>query len=69
MINKNIEPYYDAMLNLFLGAIVILIFYALFDSPRIVVIENTSKNKNNSSKNALKPNDSDQNLNPTVKIN
>ena len=45
MINKNIEPYYDLMLNIFLGIIVILIIYSLYDSPRIVVVEESKESK------------------------
>ena len=38
MIDKNMEPYYDAILSIFLGIICILSSHNLYNSPRIIVI-------------------------------
>lgn len=43
MIDKKLEPYYDIMLNIFLGIIIILLLYNLYDSPRSVIIVSDDK--------------------------
>lgn len=39
MIDKNLEPYYDIIFSIFLGVVLILSLYAIYDCPRIVIIE------------------------------
>lgn len=39
MLNKEIEYYYDVILNIFLGIIIIIILYNFYDAPRVVVFE------------------------------
>lgn len=46
MIDKNMEPYYDAILSIFFGIIFILLLHSLYDTPRIIVINQTEKNNN-----------------------
>ncbi len=38
MIDKRLEPYYDIMISIFLGVILILSINMLYDSPRTFVI-------------------------------
>lgn len=46
MIDKNMEPYYDAMLSIFIGVICILLLHRLYDIPRIIVVDQMENNKN-----------------------
>ena len=45
MIDKNIEPYYDIMLNIFLGFFLVVIIYLFYDLPRTVVVYSNSNKK------------------------
>jgi hypothetical protein len=52
MIDRRIEPYYDVMLSMFLGVILVLIINMMYDSHQSVVIlsddvENTTDIKCN----------------------
>ncbi len=40
MIDKTIEIYYDIMLSIFLGIVLILILNSFYDSPRVIIINN-----------------------------
>ena len=44
MIDKNMEPYYDIILSIFIGIIFILVLNSLYDMPRIIVINQTKHN-------------------------
>jgi hypothetical protein len=43
MIDKKFEPYYDILLSVFLGVIIIIILHNMYESPRIIVIEDDNK--------------------------
>lgn len=43
MIDKNLEPYYDILISIFLGVMVMLIMYNMYECPRIVIIEEKEK--------------------------
>lgn len=45
MIDKNMEPYYDAILSIFVGVISILLLHRMYNMPRIIVIESLDKNR------------------------
>ena len=45
MIDKNIEPYYDIMLNIFLGFFLVVVIYMFYDLPRTVVVYSDRKKK------------------------
>ncbi len=46
MIDKKMEPYYDAILSIFIGMMCILLLHRLYDIPRIIVVNEKEKNKN-----------------------
>ena len=49
MIDKTMEPYYDILINIFMGIIIVLILNSLYDQPRTILVKknepftNTSK--------------------------
>lgn len=43
MIDKNLEPYYDKLLSIFIGVVLVLIIHNLYDVPRTIVINSTDK--------------------------
>ena len=45
MIDKRIEPYYDMMISIFLGVILVLAINMLYDSPRSVVVFSDTKHE------------------------
>jgi hypothetical protein len=45
MINKNLEVYYDRILSVFIGIVLVLIIHNLYNSPRTIVINSTEKYK------------------------
>ena len=45
MIDKNLEVYYDKILSIFIGVVIVLIIHNLYDSPRSIVIKSTDKYK------------------------
>ena len=46
MINKNLEPYYDKLLSVFIGIVLVIVIHNLYDSPRTIVLTSTEKYKN-----------------------
>lgn len=42
MIDKKMEPYYDIMISIFIGIILILFLHNMYESPRIIIIEKDS---------------------------
>jgi hypothetical protein len=48
MIDKVLEPYYDIILSIFFGIMIILILHNMYDSPRIIIIDQTSKSESGS---------------------
>jgi hypothetical protein len=47
MIDKIMEPYYDVLLSIFLGIFLIIMLNYMYDSPRIIIIEQQSENFDN----------------------
>lgn len=41
MIDKKLEPYYDALFSIFLGVIIVLFLHNMYDSPRSIVLDST----------------------------
>lgn len=37
MIDKNMEPYYDILLSIFMGIFLILLFHNIYDCPRTII--------------------------------
>lgn len=38
MIDKKLEPYYDKLLSIFIGVVIVLIIHNLYDSPRNIIV-------------------------------
>ena len=38
MIDKRIEPYYDIMISIFLGVVLVLTINTLYESPRTIIV-------------------------------
>lgn len=47
MIDKDLEPYYDRLLSIFIGIVLVIIIHYFYDTPRTIVITSTEKYKNN----------------------
>ena len=45
MIDKNLEKYYDKLLSIFIGVVIVLVIHNLYDYPRTIVIKSTEKYK------------------------
>jgi hypothetical protein len=47
MIDNTLKPYYDKILSVFIGVVLVLIVHNLYDYPRTIMISslNTYKNK------------------------
>ena len=47
MIDQHMEPYYDIIINIFIGIIIVIFFHKLYNSPRMVFINDSNKHHNN----------------------
>jgi p-aminobenzoyl-glutamate transporter AbgT len=47
MIDKKMEPYYDILLSIFVAMMIILFLHNMYESPRILIIEQESENFKN----------------------
>ena len=47
MIDKIMEPYYDILISIFLGMFLIIMINYMYDSPRIIIIEEQTENFKN----------------------
>ncbi len=54
MIDKRLEPYYDIMISIFLGVILVLSINMLYDSPRSFVIYSDVNDHNKYNKCSMK---------------
>lgn len=43
MIDQKMEPYYDILISIFLGICLIIAIHSMYDSPRVLVIEDDSE--------------------------
>lgn len=42
MIDKRFEQYYDILISIFIGSILVLLLNACYDSPRTIMIKDTN---------------------------
>ena len=39
MIDKKLEPYYDIILSIFIGVLIVVLIYFVYNQPRIVTFD------------------------------
>lgn len=47
MIDSKMEPYYDIIINIFIGIVIIIFLHTLFNLPRIIIVYDSKKQKHN----------------------
>lgn len=47
MIDKKMEPYYNILISIFLGVVLIIAIHCMYDSPRTIVVVSDHENFEN----------------------